>query len=243
MPKLLVIDDEAGIRFSIQQVFESEGIQVFGAENAEEGLRIAAEESPDVILLDIRLGRRNGLDLFTELRSIDPKKLIIFITGHGTTDTAIEAMKLGAYDYLVKPLDAAQLQQVVSQAFAISRLMHVPAIVEEGERPEDRPDRLIGSGPAMQTVCKQIGRVAPQDVNVLILGRAARARNWLPVRFTITAAATWPRSWRSIAPPSRIASGERTIRPRERSVHRGGSPPRWQVRAMPRRYASPRRDR
>ena len=193
MPKLLIIDDEAGIRFSIQQVFESEGIQVLGAENAEEGLRLAAEESPDVILLDIRLGRRNGLELFNDLRNIDPKRLIIFITGHGTTDTAIEAMKLGAYDYLVKPLDAAQLQQVVSQAFAISRLMHVPAIVEEGERPEDRPDRLIGSGPAMQTVCKQIGRVAPQDVNVLILGESGTGKE-------LVARAIYHHSRRNLAP-------------------------------------------
>ena len=85
-------------------------------------------------------------------------------------------MKLGAYDYLVKPLDAGQLQQVVDQALAISRLMHVPTIVEEGDRPEDQPDRLIGSGAAMQTVCKQIGRVAPQDVNVLILGESGTGK-------------------------------------------------------------------
>ncbi len=85
-------------------------------------------------------------------------------------------MKLGAYDYLVKPLDAEQLRQVVGQALAISRLMHVPAILEEGDRPEDKPDRLIGSGAAMQTVCKQIGRVAPQDVNVLILGASGAGK-------------------------------------------------------------------
>ena len=137
---------------------------------------MAAEESPDVILLDIRLGDRSGLEVFHELRRIDPRSLIIFITGHGTTDTAIEAMKLGAYDYLVKPLDAEQLQQVVGQAFAISRVMHVPTILDEGNRPEDKPDRLIGSGAAMQTVCKQIGRVAPQDVNVLILGESGTGK-------------------------------------------------------------------
>jgi two-component system nitrogen regulation response regulator GlnG len=122
------------------------------------------------------LGDCSGLDLFQELRRIDPKSLIVFITGHGTTETAIEAMKLGAYDYLVKPLDVNQLQQVVEQAFAISRLMHVPAIVEEADRPEDKPDRLIGSGTAMQIVCKQIGRVAPQDVNVLILGESGTGK-------------------------------------------------------------------
>jgi DNA-binding NtrC family response regulator len=176
MPKLLVIDDEPNILFSIQKVFQNQDVQVFSAQTADEGLRLASEHSPNVILLDIRLGNRSGLDLFHDLRRIDSKNLIVFITGQGTTDTAIEAMKLGAYDYLVKPLDAAQLRQIVEQAFAVSRLMHVPAILDEGEQPEDKPDRLIGSGSAMQAVCKQIGRVAAQDVNVLILGESGTGK-------------------------------------------------------------------
>jgi DNA-binding NtrC family response regulator len=176
MPKLLIIDDEPSIRLSIKAVFGRADIAVLGAETAEEGLRLTAEQAPEVILLDIKLGNCSGLDVFHELRRIDPRSLIIFITGFGTTDTAIEAMKLGAYDYLTKPLDAKQLKGVVEQALAISRLAHVPTIIDEGERPEDRPDRLIGSGPAMQVVCKQIGRVAPQDVNVLILGESGTGK-------------------------------------------------------------------
>ena len=176
MPKLLVIDDEPSVRLSIKAVFAREDVTVSGAETAEEGLRLTAEQSPDVILLDIKLGSRSGLDVFHELRHMDPRVPIIFITGFGTTDTAIEAMKLGAYDYLTKPLDAKQLKQVVEQALAISRLAHVPTIIDEGDRPEDRPDRLIGSGPAMQAVCKQIGRVASQDVNVLILGESGTGK-------------------------------------------------------------------
>src|SRR5262249_21437446 len=95
MLKLLVIDDEPNIGFSIEQVFDGEGIRVFSAEDADTGLRVAADESPDVILLDIRLGDRSGLEVFNDLRRIDPRALVVFITGHGTTDTAIEAMKLG----------------------------------------------------------------------------------------------------------------------------------------------------
>jgi two-component system, NtrC family, nitrogen regulation response regulator GlnG len=176
MAKLLVIDDKPAIRFSIEQVFAEDGIEVLGAQTAADGLQLAADQSPDVILLDIRLGKCSGLDVFHDLRKLDPRSLIVFITGHGTTDTAIEAMKLGAYDYLAKPLDAKQLKQVVHQALMISRLMHVPTVLEEGDRPEDRPDRLVGSGSAMQTICKQIGRVAPQDVNVLILGESGTGK-------------------------------------------------------------------
>ncbi len=169
--KLLVIDDEPAVRYSIEQVFfDDDQVQVLGAQNADEAVCMAAEHNVDVILLDIKLGDRCGLDVLHSLRQIDPKSLVIFITGHGTTDTAIEAMKRGAHDYLVKPLEMEHLKRVVRQAFEISRLMHVPAILEDGPRPESAPDRLIGPGPAMQSICKQIGRVAPQDVNVLILG-------------------------------------------------------------------------
>ena len=176
MPKLLVIDDEANIRFSIEAVFDGADIRVLGAATAEEGLQVAADESPEVVLLDIALGTTSGLDLFHELRRIDPKMMIVFITGYGTAETAIEAMKLGAYDYLLKPLDAAHLEQVVHQAFQISRLMHVPALLDVGDWPEDKPDRLVGSSARMQAVCKQIGRVAAQDINVLILGESGTGK-------------------------------------------------------------------
>src|SRR4051794_4029616 len=101
MPKLLVIDDERNIGFSFEQVFEGQDIVVLVAETADEGLRVAREESPDLIVLDVRLGNRSGMALFHDLRAINPKCLVVFITGHGNSDTAIEAMKLGAYDYLV----------------------------------------------------------------------------------------------------------------------------------------------
>lgn len=176
MPKLLVIDDESNVRFSIFDVFADCEIDLLEAADADAGIRIFREESPDVTLLDIRLGERSGVEVFHELRRIDPKALVVFVTGHGTTEMAIEAMKLGAFDYLLKPLDADRLHEIVDQALKISRLMHVPALVEATERPADQPDRLIGNGPAMQAVCKQIGRVAPQDVNVLILGESGTGK-------------------------------------------------------------------
>jgi DNA-binding NtrC family response regulator len=176
MNTLLVIDDEAGIRFTIPEILSGDQVRVLTAENAGEGLRLVREEAPDLVLLDIQLGGESGIDVFREIKRINPRCLVVFITGHGTTDTAIEAMKIGALDYLVKPLDLTQLQQVVDQAFKISRLMNVPTTVDAVETPPETSDRLIGTGACMQLICKQIGRIAPQDVNVLILGESGTGK-------------------------------------------------------------------
>lgn len=176
MESLLVIDDEVGICKTIQNVLQSESLRVLTASIPGEGLRLLQEESPHVVLLDIRLGKQSGIDLFQQIHEIDPKVLIIFITGHGTADTAIEAMKVGAFDYLVKPLDFDQLQQVVEQALKISRLMHAAAAIDGSTAADESSDRLIGNGSTMQSICKQIGRIAPQDVNVLILGESGTGK-------------------------------------------------------------------
>ncbi len=190
---LLVIDDETGIRFTIQEILASDEVRVLSAANARDGLQMVKDESPDVILLDIRLEGHSGMDVFHEIKQINPRSLVIFITGHGTTDTAIEAMKLGAFDYLVKPLDFTQLQQVVEQALKISWLMNVPTTVDTAENAPETSDRLIGTGPAMQSICKQIGRIAPQDVNVLILGESGTGKE-------LVARAIYQHSRRSLAP-------------------------------------------
>lgn len=176
MEKLLIIDDEAGIRSTIQSILQSEDLAVFVAGDCDEGLAVMNRERPQIVLLDIRLGTSSGLDLFAELRKVNPRVLVIFITGHGTADTAIETMKLGAFDYLVKPLDLDLLSATVEQARRICRQMYAPTATDVAVADEPNPDRLIGSGPAMQSVCKQIGRIAPQDVNVLILGESGTGK-------------------------------------------------------------------
>lgn len=193
MYKLLVVDDEPSIRFSVEQVFARQDIEVLTAATADEAVRLVNDEAPNVVLLDIRLGSADGLEVFERLREQDAKCLVIFITGHGTSETAIEAMKRGAYDYLVKPLDTDQLVSVVAQACEISRLMKRPAIVEEGDRTADKPDLLIGSSAVMRSVCKQVGRIAGQNVNVLILGESGTGKE-------LVARAIYHHSRRSEAP-------------------------------------------
>jgi CheY-like chemotaxis protein len=102
MPVLLVIDDEESVRYSFRYVYEDE-VQVLTAGTAAEGWQLLQEQEPDVVVLDLQLPDRPGLDLFQDVRALDTQRPVIFITAHGTAGTAIEAMKQGAFDYLVKP--------------------------------------------------------------------------------------------------------------------------------------------
>jgi two-component system nitrogen regulation response regulator GlnG len=170
MPTLLVVDDEPSILHFFRRAFHEPGVTLLTASSASEGVEQMTRERPDVVILDINLGDESGLELFRRIHEIDPRVPVIFITGHGTTATAIEAMRLGAFEYVLKPLELDQLCDLVERAFEISRMMHVPAVISEGGTANERSDALLGSCPAMQEVYKAIGRVAPQDVTVLILG-------------------------------------------------------------------------
>src|SRR6516165_6522316 len=177
MPTLLVVDDEPAILLAFRRAFRDTPYETITAETAAEGMDLARNRRADVIVLDVQLPDGSGLELFSRLRALDARTPVIFITGKSTTDTAIEAMKLGAYDYLFKPLELAPLRQLIDRAAAISRLMHVPAVVTpDNEAIDERSDAIIGRCPAMQEVYKAIGRVAAQDETVLISGESGTGK-------------------------------------------------------------------
>src|SRR3954471_23520881 len=176
MPPLLVVDDEPSILHFFRRAFPGPDVTLVTASSAATGVDTAARERPDVVILDVNLPDGSGLEAFRRIHAADPKIPVIFITGHGTTSTAIEAMRMGAYEYLLKPLELDQLTDLVERAFEISRLMRVPAVITEGPQPEEGADALIGRCPAMQEVYKAIGRAAPQDVTVLILGESGTGK-------------------------------------------------------------------
>jgi two-component system nitrogen regulation response regulator GlnG len=176
MPSLLVVDDEPAILLAFRHTFGSPDIEVLTAETAQEGLDLARRHRPDVVVLDVQLPDATGLEVYQQLHVLDARCPVIFVTGKSTTDTAIEAMKLGAYDYLFKPLELAQLRNVIDRALAISRQMHVPAILAELEPVDDRADAIVGRCHAMQEVYKAIGRVASQDMTVLIAGESGTGK-------------------------------------------------------------------
>src|SRR5262245_57093379 len=132
VPTLLVVDDEHAIQHAFQRAFRGD-INLRTAGTAAEAVEAVARDRPDVVVLDVRLPDASGLDTFHRIRQIDARIPVILVTGHGTTDLAIEAIKEGAYEYLLKPLELAELRSVIERALQTSRLMRVPARMPEVE--------------------------------------------------------------------------------------------------------------
>ena len=176
VPTLLVIDDEESILHFFRRAFSRPETLLVTATSAAEGLERVTLDRPDAVILDVDLPDQSGLEAFRRIHQAAPKVPVIFITGHGTTATAIEAMSLGAYEYLLKPLELDPLCDLVARAFEVSRLMRVPAMVAEHGQPVDAPDLIVGRCGPMQEVYKAIGRVAPLDVTVLILGETGTGK-------------------------------------------------------------------
>jgi two-component system nitrogen regulation response regulator GlnG len=172
MPGVLVIDDDRSVVHLIRAACKQIDIEVLAAESAEEGLALL-KKKPDVLLLDIVLPETSGIELFEKIRKVDERVPVIFITAGGESDTAIEAMKLGALDYLLKPLDVARVKELVNQALEIHRLMETPVQLP---KPQGAEQELIGRSPQMLEVYKAVGRVAPQTVAVLITGESGTGK-------------------------------------------------------------------
>jgi two-component system response regulator AtoC len=171
---LLIDDDPALIPEQVRQAFPHHRVEVAGT--GAEGIERVRVKPPDIILLDLRLPDQSGLDVYQQIRHVDARIPVIFVTLAKGADAAIEAMKQGAYDYLFKPLDLHQLRRVVNEALEVARRMRAPAVLAEALPDPDVDDAIIGSCPAMQEVYKAIGRVAAQDVPVLITGESGTGK-------------------------------------------------------------------
>ncbi|MFN4258995.1 MAG: sigma-54-dependent transcriptional regulator [Gemmataceae bacterium] len=176
MPTLLVVDDEANVLYSLQTSLQTEELQVITATTARQGIDLVRTAQPDVVILDVRLPDMSGLDAFNQIRAIDPRLPVIIVTAFSKTETAIEAMRRGAYEYMLKPFDFRQLRAVVNKALEVSLLSRIPAVFDESEETDSAADRIIGQSTVMQEVYKTIGRVAPQDVTVLIQGESGTGK-------------------------------------------------------------------
>ena len=172
LTKVLIIDDDRSVRHIVASGLNGySGISVVPAADGDIGLSLLESEKPTVVLLDVFLPNHNGLELFRKIRAVDRKLPVIFITGDTSSETAIQAMRAGAFDYLSKPLDIGQIRSLTLSAIKARRMMDEPVAFQVGEG-ESGGERFVGKSKAMIEVYKSIGRVAAENVTVLIRGES-----------------------------------------------------------------------
>ena len=175
MYAILVIDDDDQLRISFCKLLEQEKYSVVSAASGEAGIEIVKQEALDLVILDMRLPGINGMETFKQIKAIDSKLPVIIITAYGTTQIAIEATKMGAYDYVLKPFDVPEMLTLIEQAIEAGYFMRSPVKVDAS------PDRqsgdvIIGQSKPMQNVYKSIGRLSQTDASVLILGESGTGK-------------------------------------------------------------------
>src|SRR6058998_1781369 len=176
MSKLLLIDDETDVQYSFQRIFDSPEIELTTASSGEEGLKLIPKFKPDLVLMDIRMGGISGMETLRRIRQMDSKLLVILMTAYGTTQTAIEAMKLGAYDYMLKPFDVPKLKEIISGALKTARDMKQVVSYEPLLESEDYELGIVGRSDGMQNVFKLIGQLSASDATALITGESGTGK-------------------------------------------------------------------
>jgi DNA-binding NtrC family response regulator len=174
MEKILIVDDEAFIRENLERILVEDGYKTFSASNGEDAIRKVSEEEVDLVLLDLNLGNRSGLEVLRELREIDPQLLVIIITGYGTVESAVEALKLGAYDYIKKPFKADAIHLIVRLALETQNLRREVRQLKRGSGRDmlDGVD-MVGSSQQLLQVYRQVREVAKHEpATVLITGES-----------------------------------------------------------------------
>ena len=169
MGKILVIDDERPIRRTLCEILEFEKFEVDQAENGEDGLKMAQENEYDVILCDIKMPKMDGMEVLEKIKELDYDSTIVMISGHGTIDTAVDALKKGAFDYLPKPPDLNRLLVTVRNAMNKKELVQETKVLKK-KLNKVKSANIIGKSQAIKTVINMIDKVAATDARVLITG-------------------------------------------------------------------------
>jgi two-component system, NtrC family, nitrogen regulation response regulator NtrX len=168
-PRVLIIDDEEGIRSSLKMIFEYEGYEVLLAANGPAGLKMAERDEVDLVFLDIKMPQMDGIDVLKRIKAADGSPPVVILSGHGTVKTAVEATKLGAYDFIEKPPESERILLVARNALGLKKLR------DENRRLRlsfDERYRMVGASPVLEKVSDAVRRAAPTHATVLITGES-----------------------------------------------------------------------
>ncbi|MFQ5877883.1 MAG: sigma-54-dependent transcriptional regulator [Acidobacteriota bacterium] len=176
MDRLLIVDDEKGMRDFLSIMLKKEGYAVTPAGSAQEACEQIGRNGFDLVISDISMPGRSGLEVLREARSNSPGTPVIMITAYASTESAVEALKLGAYDYIIKPFDVEELKVVVRNALEKRRLEQENSILKRELKRQIRMDELIGNSPRMREVLDLVRRIAPTNSTVLVSGESGTGK-------------------------------------------------------------------
>jgi DNA-binding NtrC family response regulator len=174
--KLLIVDDELSVRDSLGKWFREEGYEVTTVENAGDALTRLAEQRWDAALVDIKMHGTDGIELQRRMHEVDPELIVIIMTGYASVETAVAALKNGAYDYVTKPLDPDEIAHLVKNALAHKRTAQENILLRETVAEVARPGDIIGQSAAMRKIFDAIETVGPTDATVLVTGESGTGK-------------------------------------------------------------------
>jgi DNA-binding NtrC family response regulator len=192
-PTILIIDDDSEIRYSLSRVLSSRKYQVIEAPSGEQGIAVVKKSPPDLVFLDIRMSGMSGIEALQHIRSSNPKQLVVLMTAFGTAQTAIEAMKYGAFDYIMKPFDPQKVLTLAENALKAHADMRAVGEYKPTINSEDYKEGIVGSSSVMQDVFKVIGQVTASDVTVMVTGESGTGKE-------LVARSIWKHSHRASKP-------------------------------------------
>jgi DNA-binding NtrC family response regulator len=173
--KILVIDDEPDIGWLFSKILSEEGYEVLISLNGEEGISKIKKEQPDLVFLDLKLPGKGGIEILREIRRSDKDLLVIVLTAYETVKTAVEAMKLGAYDYLSKPINIEKIKTTLKNALRTQELIKV-ASIRQKKAAQIEPDHIVGNSHQIQEVLNLVKTAAPHDITVLLRGASGTGK-------------------------------------------------------------------
>jgi len=193
-PTILVIDDDAEIRYSLSRVLSTLKCSVTEAPSGEQGVALVKKgPHPDLIFLDVRMGGMGGIEALQHIRAANPRQLVVLMTAFGTAQTAIEAMKYGAFDYVMKPFDPQKVLALVNNALKVHADLRAVGSYQPIINTEDYKEGIVGSSLVMQDVFKIVGQVTASDVTVMVTGESGSGKE-------LVARSIWKHSHRSNKP-------------------------------------------